>query len=95
LKKSLIYRFINQQQTRQELQSLHEEVHRNEDTMLKLIEEDWDNFQLEKPIDWPDYNWNQIQEKICSEKVEDTSDNVFRLQWWVKIAATLLVVVSV
>ena len=95
MKKSLIYRFINQQQTRQELQSLHEEVHRNEDTMLKLIEEDWDNFQLDKPIDWPDYNWNQIQEKICSEKVEDTSDNVFRLQWWVKIAATLLVVVSV
>lgn len=95
MKKSLIYRFLNQQQTREELQNLHDEVNRNEDALLKLIEEDWDNFQLDKPMDWAESHWNEIQEKISSEKVEDTSNNVFRLQWWVKIAAALLVVVSV
>lgn len=95
MKNPLIYRFLNQQHTGEELQNLHEEINNNEGAFLHSIEEDWNEFDVENNTIWPEEHWDRLQAKLSPAEEDDTADKVFRLQWWVKIAATLLVVVSV
>ncbi len=95
MKKTLIYRFLNSKLTREELKELHDEVNRNEGDVLKAIEEDWDHFVSEEKIIWPEKHWELIESKITPLNKEDQSANVFRLHWWAKVAATLLIVSSV
>lgn len=94
MKKSLIYRFLDQQISREELQQLHDEVRQNEGEILDSIEKDWEGFQLEKQIEWPDKHWNNLQQEINSTSPEDKSSKVFRLHWVARIAATLLIIAS-
>ena len=48
LKKTLIHRFLEKNLTREELTNLHDQVNKNEEEVLQSIEEDWNNFQVEK-----------------------------------------------
>jgi transmembrane sensor len=95
LEKSIIHRFLEKNLNREELQNLHDQVIRNEEEVLQSIEEEWIDFQVDEKQEWPDHHWDQLQKKIAPVVSEDQSSNVFRLQWWVKVAAALLVVVSV
>jgi len=94
LKKSLIYRFLKQQLSHEELQNLRDEVNENEDAVLQSIESDWDDFQMEEHAVWPNKNWNQLQKKIAPIVLDGQPAKVFRIHWLAKVAATLLVVVS-
>ena len=95
MKKSLINRFLNKQQTRKELLDLHEEVNSNKEAVLELLENDWEAFQLEEHFDWPQKHWEQIHNKIPISVSDNHSRSVFRLSWVTKIAAALLVIASV
>ena len=95
MKNSLIYRFQHSKLTREELKELHDEVNRNEQAVLKAIEEDWDHFVPEEKIIWSSKHWDQLKSKIVTLNTEDQSANVFRLHWWSKVAATLLIITSV
>ncbi len=95
MKKSLIDRFLNKKLTRDELKMLHEEVNRNDETFLKAAEEDWNDFQNNKTVEWPEKYWNQLASKISPIKIEKQPEKIFRMQLWMKLAATFLVIVSV
>ena len=95
MKKSLIHRSLEKNLTSEELKNLHDQVSKNEEEVLQSIEEDWNTFQVDEKLEWADHHWDQLQKKIALVVSEDQSANVFRLQWWVKVAAALLLVVSV
>ena len=94
MKKSLIHRFLNQTQTREELKSLHEQVNENEKALLESIEEDWNNFQQTEDVHWAEMHWKQLESKLSPIESKDQSSNVFRLQSWMKVAATFLILAS-
>ena len=94
LKKSLIYRFLNQQISRKELHELHDEVNSKEDKILDSIEKDWEDFQSDVQNEWPEKYWSELQKMINNASSEDQSSKVFRLRWVARIAASLLVIAS-
>lgn len=95
MKNSLIERFLKEKLTREELKNLHEEVNGNENAFLNHIEEDWNGFQKNKTIEWPEKYWKQLKLKISHLPTEDQSRKVLWLQPWMKVAATFLIFVSV
>lgn len=86
---------MNRTISRKELHDLHETVNQDQDAFLQAVEHDWDNFETDAKVEWPDKHWEQLKTKINPVNTEDQSSNVFRLHWWAKVAAALLVLVSV
>ena len=95
LKKLLIERFLKENLTRNELKNLHEEVNGNEGAFLKYIEEDWDDFQINETIEWPEKYWKKLESKISNLPTEVHSRKVVWFQPWMKVAATFIIFVSV
>ncbi len=77
------------------MKDLHEEVNKNEESFLRWIEEDWNEFQPEMHQEWPVKHWDQLKERISPAVAEEPAGNVFQLQWWVRLAAMFLMLVSV
>jgi len=93
LKKDLVHRFLKQQLTHEELKTLHDSVNNDRDAVMQSIEEDWNDFQVEEQIVWQGKHWERLLKNINLQN--SGSANVFRLHWWTKVAATLLVIASV
>lgn len=94
LKKSLIHRFLKQKLTSEELASLHHEVNKNEDAFLEAIESDWNTFEENGFVEWDENNWNKLQ-PLLKKKIGNRTTKVFKLQLLMKVAAAILVFVSV
>lgn len=93
MKKSLIHRFLNQKLSPEELGSLHQEVNRNEDAILEAIEADWNSFDESDLSEWDEENWNKLQ-PLLKKEVKREPAKVFRLQFLMKVAAAVIVFVS-
>lgn len=93
LKKSLIHRFLKQKLNPEELAILHQEVNRNEDAILEAIEDDWSAFKEGDLSGWEEKNWNKLQPLLRKEAIKEPS-KVFRIQRLMKVAAVVLVFVS-
>jgi ferric-dicitrate binding protein FerR (iron transport regulator) len=94
LKKSLINRFLTRKISSEELANLHEEVNRNEDVILKSIEDDWNAFKENDLAEWDEENWDKLQPLLKTD-AEKKPLKVFTLQWSMKVAAALIVFISV
>lgn len=95
MKNSLTDRFLNKQLSREELKQLNDDVNQNEDFVLKSIEDDWNSFTPSEKIPWPEQHWQAIESEISPLEIEKQEGNVFRLQWWLKVAAMLFIIASV
>ena len=95
MKKSLLYQFLNKQISREEFRDLHEAVNHDQEAVMDSIEKDWEEFQLEEKVIWPEKNWDAIHQYINTDQTKKSPAKVFRLRWAASIAATLLVTVSV
>ena len=95
MKASLIHRFLNQQISRDELKQLHEDLKQHDEEILAAIERDWDAFKPEEEIDWPASRWDKLQERLGYTEEPDATKKVFRLPWLTRIAAAILVIISV
>ncbi len=94
MKKSLIYRFLNQKLSPEELASLHNEVNRNENSIMEAIESDWNSFEESDLSEWDEGNWNKLQ-PLLKKEVKREPEKVFRLQFLMKVAAAVIVFVSI
>lgn len=94
MKKSLIHGFLNQKLSPEELASLHNEVNRNEESFLEAIESDWNSFEERDLSEWDEGNWNKLQ-PLLKKEVNREPAKVFRLQSLLKVAAAVIVFVSV
>lgn len=90
LKNALIHRFLNQKLSSKELVHLQQEVNRNEEAFLDTIESDWNTFEASESSDWDGENWDKLQPLLKKEPA-----NVFRIQFLMKMAAVVIVFVSV
>ena len=65
-------------------------MNNQEENFLQQIEDDWNDFSPDELPIVPDKAWDDINRQIKAASEE----NVFRLQWWVRIAATILIIVG-
>ncbi len=93
MKKSLIHRFLEQKLSHEELNTLHQEVNHREDDILKAIEKDWDTFEEGDLSEWNEDSWNTLQPLLKKEVIKQPA-KVFRLQFLMKVAATVIVFIS-
>jgi ferric-dicitrate binding protein FerR (iron transport regulator) len=93
VKNNQVHRFLNKKLSREEFKDLHEKVNRDEASVLRMIEEDWDSYEFSGS--WPETHWNKIEKHIKSTKEKKEPASVFRLHWFVKVAASLLFIASV
>jgi ferric-dicitrate binding protein FerR (iron transport regulator) len=90
VKNNQVHRFLNKKLSREEFKDLHEKVNRDEASMLRMMEEDWDSFEYSGS--WSVSHWNKIESQIKNQRKEPAS--VFRLHWLAKVAASLLIIAS-
>ena len=90
MKRSLPNRYAKSRHDRDELRSLHKDVNNQKEDFLQQIEDDWNDFSPDELPIVPERTWEQINRQTADESEE----NVFRLQWWVRIAATILIIVG-
>lgn len=69
-------------------------MNENEAEFLEQIEKDWNDFQPEENVDWPEKHWKQLELKLSAVAPKNKSGKVFRLQTGMKVAATLLILAS-
>ena len=86
---------MNHQYSREEINQLHEKVNHDEGEVMKSIEKDWDAFHLDENIEWSDSHWIKLQKKLMASNDRDHPFKVFRLPLVAKIAASILVIISV
>lgn len=93
MKKNQVHRFLEKKLSREELTDLHEKVNFDQDSILEEIETDWNSFKCNE--DWPAKKWDQFESVLKSQKAKNDPQKVFRLQWFMRIAASLLIIISV
>lgn len=92
MNKNQVHRFLNKELSREELIELHEKVSFNESDIIQSIEEDW--YSYENNDTWPAKHWNDLEKQLIKEISHKEKSRVFRLHWLVKVAASLLLLVS-
>lgn len=92
--KALIHRFLNKKHTRKELHELVNELNSNEEAVLASIEDEWERFEINNEINWPEERWVKLHDRINAFKEKDQPEKVFRLQWFTRIAASLIVIAT-
>lgn len=95
LKNSLIYRFLKGELSSEELQQLRTEIGDDQQGFIDMLEEDWNNEEGQKLAGWSENHWNELELRLMPLEAEKQEATVFRLQWWMKVAAALFVAVSV
>ncbi len=93
MKKNQVHRFLNKKLSHEELKDLHEKVNYEEESFLQSMEEDWESFEYSG--EWPQDSWKKLESLIGTDQNTHQPQKVFRLHWFVKVAASLLVIVSV
>lgn len=90
---SLINKFLKKQLSREELRELQVEVNQHEDAFVDQLEKDWETFEFSEEV--PVNIWAQLESQIVSDKPKIKKSKEFQLHWFARIAASLLVIVSV
>ncbi|MDZ7608327.1 MAG: FecR family protein [Cyclobacteriaceae bacterium] len=93
MKHSLIYRFLNKTLTREELHQLQQQVNRNDEDLLKAIEQDWDTFET-PDADWAEAQWMALESQINPMGKKQKRGSVIQLNRWMRVAASLLLIAT-
>ncbi|NJN24831.1 MAG: hypothetical protein HC819_01980 [Cyclobacteriaceae bacterium] len=92
MKNSLVHRFLHNRLNREALKALRELVQNNEAEVLKYIEQDWQQFEPNGALTWSEKHWQELEAKMKPAK---NKVKVLHSHWWIKVAATVLIVTGV
>ncbi len=92
MKNNQVHRFLENKLSREELKNLHEKVNFHKDSIIEEIENDWESFEYND--EWTSTSWDKIESILKSKEAKD-EPQVFRLQWLMRIAASLLIITSI
>lgn len=92
MKTSVINRFLNKELTGDELKVFQTEINREEDAFMQYLERDWEAF--EDTHELPGHIWNNLELQIKPIKSKSKTSKEFRLHWFAKVAASLLLLTS-
>jgi len=93
VKRSLVDKFLNKQLSKEELKEFQVEVNQQEGTFIDELEKDWETFDSHDELS--EKVWLRLESLISLKKQKVTKEKEFRLQWFVRIAASVLIVASV
>jgi ferric-dicitrate binding protein FerR (iron transport regulator) len=92
VKTSVINRFLNNELSGDELKAFRTEINREGDAFMQHLEQDWETFESNTEL--PDHIWNNLESQIKPPKSKTKTTKEFRLHWFVKVAASLLILTS-
>lgn len=93
VKTSGIERFLNKELSGDELKVFQTEINREGDAFIHHLEQDWETFEVTHEL--PDHIWNNLESQIKPLKSNVKKTKEFRLHWFAKVAASLLILTSV
>ena len=92
MKTSVINRFLNNELSGDELKAFQTEINREGDAFMQHLEQDWETFEFTNEL--PDQIWNNLESQIKPPKSKIKTSKEFRLHWFAKVAASLLILTS-
>jgi ferric-dicitrate binding protein FerR (iron transport regulator) len=92
VKPSEINQFLNKELRGDALKAFQTGIYREGDAFMQHLEQDWENFKFTSEL--PDHVWNNLESQIKPLKTNTKKSKEFRLHWFAKVAASLLIIAS-